>query len=223
MYRGVLLDFYGTVVHEDDVVLRELCATIVQSAPTGVTDAEVARRWSTGFFDGVRSSHGDTFRTQRAIERSVVAATCRDVGATCDPDALSDVLFDRWQQPPVFPDALTFLAGLDVPVVVVSNIDRCDIEAAIAHHGLPLGRVLTSEDVRSYKPRPELFRAGLAELGLPPAQVLHVGDSTSSDVAGANRLGLPVAWVNRSGRPRPDGCHPDHEARNLDELLPLLR
>ena len=54
-----------------------------------------------------------------------------------------------------------FCRTVELPVVVVSNIDRQDIQAAIDLHGLAFETVITSEDVRSYKPRPELFVAGL--------------------------------------------------------------
>lgn len=47
---------------------------------------------------------------------------------------------------------------------------------------------MTSEDARAYKPRPEPFRLALDRLGLCPGDVLHVGDSPASDVAGAQAL-----------------------------------
>ncbi|MCP3991519.1 MAG: HAD family hydrolase [bacterium] len=111
---------------------------------------------------------------------------------------------------------------MDLAVVVVSNIDRQDIEAAIALHGLSFADLITSDDVRSYKPRPELFNAGLRALGLRPDQVLHIGDSVTSDVAGATRLGIPVARVNRTGKARRDGIQPTYETMTLTELVPLI-
>ncbi len=124
--------------------------------------------------------------------------------------------------PPIFADALAFLRTIDVGVVVVSNIDRQDIEAAIALHGLSFTDVITSEDVRSYKPRPELFNTGLDALGLRPDQVLHIGDSLTSDVAGAIELGIPVAWINRTDKTPSGGIQPTYEGTTLTELIPLV-
>jgi FMN phosphatase YigB (HAD superfamily) len=50
-----------------------------------------------------------------------------------------------------------------------------------------------------------------------------VGDSLSSDVAGAQHLGIPAAWVNRGRRPAPTaGPTPTYEISDLSQLLPLL-
>jgi 2-haloacid dehalogenase/putative hydrolase of the HAD superfamily len=128
-------------------------------------------------------------------------------------------MYAHWQRPPVFDDARVFLEQVPLPVLVVSNIDRRDIEAAIGHHSLRFDAVLTSEDVRSYKPRPELFRAAAETAGAPLDRLLHVGDSPASDIAGANRLGIPVAWVNRSQKRLREGLHADFEVSRLTELL----
>jgi 2-haloacid dehalogenase/putative hydrolase of the HAD superfamily len=110
-----------------------------------------------------------------------------------------------------------------VPICVVSNIDTGDLEAVVAHHELDLPNRVTSEDVRSYKPRPEIYLSALDRLGLPAADVLHVGDSLTSDVAGANSLGIPVAWVNRRRRQPPPGVQIDYEITDLRDLIPALR
>lgn len=218
--RGILLDFYGTVVHEDDVIIAQITNEIAAASRSAGRDA-VGRLWWRIFSEGCVESHGDRFRSQRDVERASLAAVCEQLGAAVDIAEISERLFDFWQHPPVFPDAPDFLAVATVPVIVASNIDRIDIEAAIEHHGLVFEEVITSEDVRSYKPRPELFEAGLAALDMAPSEVLHVGDSLSSDIAGASALGIRSAWINRKGKPR--GNHgPTHEATSLTEFLRFL-
>ncbi|GAB6928134.1 hypothetical protein JCM10914A_21170 [Paenibacillus sp. JCM 10914] len=53
------------------------------------------------------------------------------------------------------------------------------------------------------------------EEGLKPHEVIHIGDSLSSDVSGAQRLGIDAIWLNRLGKPVPDHIHPDYICRNL--------
>ena len=60
-------------------------------------------------------------------------------------------------------------------------------------------------------------------LGVTRSDVLHVGDSLTADVAGAEALGIESAWINRSGRPLPAGPTPTHTASKLTELLPMLQ
>ena len=70
-------------------------------------------------------------------------------------------------------------------------------------HRIKIDRVITSEDVGTYKPRSEMFEAGLDLLGMGPSQVLHIGDSFSNDDVGAARIGFPVVWLNRVQKPLP--------------------
>jgi len=65
--------------------------------------------------------------------------------------------------------------------------------------------VFTSEDARAYKPRRELFDLALGETGLRPEEVIHIGDSLSSDVGGAASAGIRALWLNRSGKAAPEG------------------
>jgi len=81
---------------------------------------------------------------------------------------------------------------------------------------------VTSEDARSYKPRPERFSAGLDAVGVPVQRALHIGDSLTSDVAGAARLGLSVVWVNRKKRPIPTQPRPTHVVADLEHARRFL-
>lgn len=92
-----------------------------------------------------------------------------------------------------------------VPVYVVSNIDTDDVMKAIAYHGLKPAGVFTSEDAKSYKPRKEIFELALKETGLNADEVIHIGDSISSDVKGTFELGIRTLWLNRFDKVVPDG------------------
>jgi len=98
-------------------------------------------------------------------------------------------------------------------------------EAGLAPH---LAAVVISDAVGLRKPRPEIFEAVLARLGVAPEQALHVGDSLRADVVGAARLGMKTAWLTRRVKdPRAaleayDGPAPDFTIRDLAELPALL-
>lgn len=82
--------------------------------------------------------------------------------------------------------------------------------------------VVTSEDARAYKPRPEPFQLALDWLGLASDQVLHIGDSLTCDVAGANSLSISVARLNRGGRKRPPQTRVTYEAPDLISIRDIL-
>jgi 2-haloacid dehalogenase len=200
---ALLLDIYGTIVHEDDAVISAICEQVALTTPLAVSATDIAKRWADAFAQECSASFGDGFKSQRAAVRASLVRVLEGLSSPEDPDQLTLSQFAHWRQPPLFDDAREFLARIEMPVCVVSNIDRADLEAALHYHGLAFNHVVTSEDVQSYKPRSEPFLAAIDLLGVPGHALLHVGDSLSSDVAGANALGVSVAWLNRSGRRRP--------------------
>lgn len=83
--------------------------------------------------------------------------------------------------------------------------------------------VVISEEVGAAKPDPAIFQVALARMGLPRRdEVLMVGDSLTSDVAGANRAGIDVCWFNPTGLPLPPGLKARYQIRELGELVELL-
>lgn len=95
------------------------------------------------------------------------------------------------------------------PVAVVSNGSTRMQRAKLARAGLDglLPAVFLSGEVGASKPEPRLFAAALAHVGLPPAEVLHVGDDPVRDIAGAAGVGLASCWISH-GRDWPPGLTP---------------
>ncbi|CAO5157511.1 conserved hypothetical protein [Frankia sp. AiPs1] len=220
--QAILVDFYGTVVEEDDQLISQICVEISGTASQQVDPRTVSAYWSALFSDLCTASTGHSFITLRTLERRSLQETIRRFGSSMDEEALSGRLFAYWQQPTLFPDATVLLTEITCPVCIVSDIDRADIEAAISQLGIQVDLVVTSEDARAYKPRPEPFRLALGLLGLTPDQVLHIGDSLTCDVAGATSLGIPAIWVNRTGRTRPPQQRIIHEVPDLTPVVEIL-
>ncbi|MCZ7416346.1 MULTISPECIES: HAD family hydrolase [unclassified Streptomyces] len=79
--------------------------------------------------------------------------------------------------------------------------------------------LVCADDIGCAKPDPGAFRAACAALGLPPHEVVYVGDQLTTDALGALDAGLAGVWLDRLGREAPDGilC-----IRGLDELRQAL-
>jgi HAD superfamily hydrolase (TIGR01549 family) len=54
--------------------------------------------------------------------------------------------------------------------------------------------VVISEEVGVMKPHPQIFAHAAEQAGVPPEQILYVGDSRTSDVEGGRGAGWRVAW-----------------------------
>lgn len=209
MIKACFIDFYGTIVYEDGEVIKRIVQEIIRTKTdfSGSTEAKSAidGYWWKEFQTAFTNAYGDTFETQRELEYQSLAKTIEHFGSTADAEALSNEMFEYWMKPPIFPESKEFFEKCPVPIYVVSNIDRADIMAAIEYHGLKPAGVFTSEDAKSYKPRKELFELALKTTGLKADEVIHIGDSLSSDVKGAAGVDIQAIWVNRSGKAVPEG------------------
>ncbi|MEK0313340.1 HAD family hydrolase [Cohnella sp. 56] len=221
MFKAIFLDFYGTVVHEDDVYIEDICKRLLSSSSVSANPKEIGDYWWKSMSSNFKTSHGNHFKLQRELELESLSDTIQYFRSSENPHEISDILYEHWMRPEIFEDSKEFIKRNTIPIYVLSNIDRSDITSAIAYNNLEFNYIITSEDVRSYKPRPEMFERTLKDSGLNPNEVLHVGDSLTSDVSGANSMGIPVAWVNRKGRQIPEFVRPDYVITKLTELLTL--
>ncbi|GIJ46044.1 hypothetical protein Val02_29300 [Virgisporangium aliadipatigenens] len=202
MVKGLLLDFYGTVVEDDDSVVEAVAARVAASAAASVTAVEVADAWMRRYAE---VAEGPPFRTLRVSVVRSLADVMRDVGCAGDAAALHAEHLARRGTLPLRPGSRAFLERVTVPVCVVSDADRSVLDAAIARHGLAFAAVVASEDVGAYKPARVMFERALGLLGLRADEVVHVGDSLRTDVAGARAAGIRAIWVNRRGAAAPPG------------------
>ena len=106
------------------------------------------------------------------------------------------------------------------PLVVITNgnvlVERLGLDGHFQH-------ILKAGGGFRMKPAPDLFQSMAERLGLPPHQILHVGDDVTTDVAGAVGNGYRSAWLNDVGQEwRSLRILPDVMLTRLEQLLTLL-
>jgi putative hydrolase of the HAD superfamily len=127
----------------------------------------------------------------------------------------------------LFPDAVQVLTALrerGTPLGLVTNGDAREQRAKIERHDLArfFDAIVIEGEFGAGKPDAAVYRTALAGLGVAAGpEVWMVGDHLEFDVAGAQRLGLRAAWVDRPGLglPAESAVRPD---RILRELITLL-
>ena len=202
MIKAIFIDFYGTVVHEDGEVIKRVSQEIYNSGK--VNDiSEIGSYWWNEFQTAFTNAYGDNFETQRKLEYLSLKKTIQHFNSSANAEILSNLMFAHWIKPPIFEESKHFFELCPVPIYVVSNIDRDDILQALNYHDLNPTGVFTSEDAKSYKPRRELFEFALKSVRIPADEVLHIGDSLSSDIKGASSIGINAIWINRNNREIP--------------------
>lgn len=235
--RGVLFD-YGNVIgsiDHDDLARR------IQGAG-GAGDAQATRGVLAAGYRAhdaaitAGASHDVAWRAMIATlvragwgsDRTAPAATPPDVAAAVD--TLVETL---WEDQPtrnlwraVSDEARELLADLqaaDVPMAVVSNSEGRARET-LAEVGVArfFVEIVDSGAVGVSKPDPAIFALAAEALGVPPAALVHVGDSESADVVGAHAAG---AYAIRFDGLVPNAGTPtaaDARADSYEELRGLL-
>lgn len=100
----------------------------------------------------------------------------------------------------VLPDAarVVRLLAERYPLTIISNGFKEVQYYKFAHSGLEdcFTHILISEEVGINKPQPGIFEIALAKNGITNAEAVMIGDSYSSDIAGAKAAGIDQIWLH---------------------------
>jgi len=121
--------------------------------------------------------------------------TYRIVGLT--PEEIDGLARVWWRLRP-WPDAVAGIQRLKRRYIVtpLSNASFIGMVELARFAGLPWDCVITAENARCYKPRPEVYRTAMALLGLEPGEVMMVA-AHNYDLAAARAQGMATAFVPR--------------------------
>ena len=120
-----------------------------------------------------------------------------------------------------FPDtnaALERLRAAGYKLGILSNVDDDLLSSTRKHFTVDFDLIVTAQQVHSYKPAHAHFLKAKEKIG--GQRWLHAAQSNFHDIAPANALGIPSAWVNRHGETA--GATPTHEVRDMAGLADLL-
>ena len=82
--------------------------------------------------------------------------------------------------------------------------------------------LFVSQSVGAIKPTGEFFGYMMERLGCEAGECLMIGDSLSSDIAGAKNAGMDACWYNPKGKPLTGSAAPDHVIGRISELAEIL-
>jgi len=124
----------------------------------------------------------------------------------------------------LFDDVYPILTGLKrkgFTIGLLSNLNN-DMDQLLERLGLTgyFDLCITSKDVETGKPDPQMFIAALEKAAVEASQAIHVGDQYYSDVSGARLVGIKPVLLDRDNR------HPDindcSKVRNLFEIEAIV-
>jgi HAD superfamily hydrolase (TIGR01549 family) len=175
----------------------------------------IEEKWTLGALDGASVSFGAWRLTLRACgcNDESIARLASETHLQLGREAHR--LFDDVRE------LFTSAKRARIPLVLITNgasdTQRDKLRVLGMQHWFDV--VVISGEVGVAKPDASIFGLALDKLPVERKNVWHVGDSVTTDVAGARAAGLTAIWLNRSGRIRREGDpEPDLEIRSLSNL-----
>lgn len=218
---AVIFDLFGTLLNIAS--LRNVAATIV--------GADVAEQLVPRWRDKQISYSFAATLMNRFVDFDSITSLALDyslasVGSAPDARARR-ALVDAWLSLEPHPDATLALEALrsrGVRCAVLTNGTLATAKRALASSGLDilLSDVWSVDEVRRFKPAPEVYAFARERIGSPAERVGFVS-SNGWDATGAAAFGFRVIWCNRSGAPRETlPPEPAHVVTSLESLPQIL-
>ena len=157
-------------------------------------------------------------------EALIFAAKASAVDLTADKrERLMGAYLQLKAHPDVLP-ALRTLRAAGVRLAFLSNMTARMLHAAISSAGLDglFEHVLSTDQVRTYKPDPRAYQLAVDAFGLHREEIVFAAFG-GWDAAGAKAFGYPTFWANRLKLPPEElGLAPDVTSDNLADLVKFV-
>ncbi len=226
-FAALTFDCYGTLIDWEQGLLNALRPWIASHGLT-ISDDEILQT-----FASIEPRH--QVQTPDKPYPQVLQSVYLELASHWEiPATNNDALafggsIARW---PAFADTAPSLQYLKqhYKLVILSNVDRASFAESNKALGVSFDKIITAQDVGSYKPDPRNFEVlikALAEMGVTKSGILHIAQSLFHDIVPAKATGLATVWVNRrrgkkggGATAKPSGpVSPDLEVASLAEFV----
>lgn len=197
--KAVTFDVGGTLIEPWPSVGHVYAAVAARHGVQGATAEVLNERFKSAW-----RSRKD-FNYTRDGWAVLVEETFRGIANEPPRATFFDELYDRFTEAEawrIFEDVLPALDRLATKGLRLAVISNWDERLRLLLRRLELDRwfeqLVISCEVGFAKPSPVIFQEAAAKLGISPGSILHVGDSTELDVAGARAAGFQSLRIERN-------------------------
>jgi 2-haloacid dehalogenase len=153
------------------------------------------------------------------VTREALAHACEALGLELTAERMEALMaeYTMLGMYPEVPKALASFRG--VKKAILSNGSPDMLEPLVAHSGLELDAVISVDELKIFKPAPQIYELAPKTLGVAKERIGFVS-SNCWDALGAKSFGFTVFWINRARAPLDRlGFAPDRVVERLDEIL----
>ncbi|MBR3936764.1 MAG: HAD family hydrolase [Bacteroidaceae bacterium] len=200
MIKGILIDFGGTIdsdgIHWFDQ-FRDAYALVASVPESLLWDAYVHAERTLGRnpIIGPDYTFCKTLQIKIALQTEYLQLHGIDLTAQ---DTILDTCYNKVVKH-ISTVSKPVLERIQLPMVLVTNFYG-NMHTVLAEFGLDhlFKEVVESAVVGVRKPDPQIFRLGVAALGLEPAEIVMIGDSADKDILPAQSIGCQTIQITPS-------------------------
>jgi 2-haloacid dehalogenase len=213
--KALVFDAYGTIfdVHS----IASLCEEMFPGQGSALSQLWRVKQLEYTWLRTLMGRYEDFFK----VTESALIHACKTLKLGCSAPARAD-LMDAYLHLAAYPNTVDTLRKLyGRPLAILSNGTPHMLHSAVSSANLDavFGHVISVDEVKAYKPSPQVYQLAPNKLRVPVESIGFVS-SNSWDVAGAASFGFTAFWVNRSGQPMDElGVTPAKVLTDLTQLL----
>jgi len=212
--RALVFDAYGTLFDVHSVA--QLCESFWPGEGARISQLWRAKQLEWTWQRSLMRRYAPFSR----ITLDALGYACAALGIALGEEK-ANRLMQEYRALALYPDvrgALHALREARHKLAILTNGSPDLIEPLVAQSGLTFDAVLSVDEVKVFKPAPDVYELAVKRLGAAPGEIGFVS-SNGWDAQGAKSFGFRVWWINRSGAPIDAlGFSPDGILGGLGEL-----
>jgi 2-haloacid dehalogenase len=154
------------------------------------------------------------------VTREALAYSCEALNLELSV-AQMEGLMGEYLSLSVYPDVTDTLGKLNARKAILSNGSPDMLLPLVKNSGLPLDTVISVDEVKVFKPAPQVYELAVKKLG---TKSIGFVSSNCWDALGAKSFGFSVYWINRLQAPVDRlGFRPDAVLTSLRDLVSIAK
>jgi 2-haloacid dehalogenase len=211
--EAFVFDAYGTLYDVHSVLQR--CENLFEGKGSQLTHLWRAKQLEYTWQRSLMRRYAP-FST---VTREALAYACETLGLELTAERM-EALMGEYNMLAPYPDVAAAFGRLKGrKLAILSNGSPDMLEPLVEHSRLKLDAILSVDELKIFKPAPEVYELAVQRLGVPKEKIGFVS-SNCWDALGAKSYGFTVFWINRLGAAVDRlGFRPDQVTKNLNEIL----
>jgi 2-haloacid dehalogenase len=211
--EALVFDAYGTLFDVHSVMRR--CEALFPGRHVALSQLWRTKQLE---YTWLRSLMG-RYAPFSTVTREALAHACQALGLELTAERM-EALMAEYNMLSTFADVAEIFSRMGgMKRAILSNGSPDMLEPLVAHSGLELDAVISVDELKIFKPAPQVYELAPRKLGVPKDRIGFVS-SNCWDALGAKSFGFNVFWINRARAPLDRlGFAPDRVVERLDEIL----